>query len=39
MQMGSRLEFLGIWEILSNPNFNRVQFEAVKKDAGLNRFE
>lgn len=32
------LEFLGIWEILSNPNFNRVQFEAVKKDAGLNRF-
>lgn len=25
-------------EILSNPDFNRVQFEAVKKDVGLNRF-
>ena len=30
------VEFLGIWEIISNPKFNRVQFEAVKKDtAGL----
>ena len=38
MRNRNTLEFLGIWEILSNPNFNRVQFEAVKKDAGLNRF-
>lgn len=38
MRNRNTLEFLGIWEMLSNPNFNRVQFEAVKKDAGLNRF-
>ncbi|MBQ8518281.1 MAG: KilA-N domain-containing protein [Agathobacter sp.] len=38
MRNRNTLEFLGIWEMLSNPDFNRVQFEAVKKDAGLNRF-
>ena len=38
MRNRDTIEFLGLWEILSNPNFNRVQFEAVKKDAGLNRF-
>lgn len=27
-----------IWEELHNPDFKRVQFEAVKNDAGLNRF-
>jgi hypothetical protein len=32
------VEFLGIWELLYNPNFNRVEFEAVKKQAGLNSF-
>ena len=32
------IEFLGVWESLQNPNFNRVQFEAVKTEAGLNRF-
>ena len=34
MRNRNTLEFLGIWEILSNPNFNRVQFEAVKKMQG-----
>ena len=38
MRNRNTIEFLGIWEMLSNPNFNRVQFEAVKKEAGLNRF-
>ena len=38
MRNRDTIEFLGLWEILSNPDFNRVQFEAVKKDAGLNRF-
>lgn len=38
MRNRDTIEFLGLWEILSNPEFNRVQFEAVKKDAGLNRF-
>lgn len=38
MRNRNTIEFLGIWEILSNPNFNRVQFEEVKNEAGLNRF-
>ena len=32
------IEFLGVWEKLHNPDFNCVQFEAVKNEAGLNRF-
>ncbi len=32
------VEFLGVWEKLNNPNFNLVQFEEVKKEAGMNRF-
>jgi hypothetical protein len=27
------IEFLGLWEELHNPNFNRVQFEAVRSEA------
>ena len=38
MRNRNTIEFLGVWEQLHNPNFNRVQFEAVKADAGLNRF-
>ncbi len=32
------IEFLAVWEELHNPEFNRVQFEAVRGEAGLNRF-
>ncbi len=32
------MEFLGIWEHLNNPGFNRVEFEAVKNEAGSNAF-
>lgn len=32
------IDFLGIWECLHNPDFNRVKFEAVKNEAGYNRF-
>ena len=32
------IEFLGIWEHLNNPGFNRVEFEAVKNEAGSNAF-
>lgn len=38
MRNRNTIEFLGVWEGLHNPDFNRVQFEAVKPDAGLNRF-
>lgn len=32
------LRYIGIWEELYNPNFNRVEFDTVTKDAGLNSF-
>ena len=32
------IEFLGIWEIMYNPNFNSPEFEGIKNEAGLNRF-
>ena len=38
MRNRNTIEFLGVWEELHNPNFNRVQFEAVRNEAGLNRF-
>ena len=38
MRNRNTVEFLAVWETLHNPDFNRVQFEAVKNEAGLNRF-
>lgn len=38
MRNRNTIEYLGAWETISNPDFNRVQFEAVKTEAGLNRF-
>lgn len=32
------LEFLGVWEHLYNPDFNPVEFDGFKKQAGLNSF-
>ncbi len=32
------VEFLGIWEELNNGNFNSLEFEGIKNQAGLNRF-
>ncbi|MBN4063515.1 KilA-N domain-containing protein [Cardiobacterium sp. AH-315-I02] len=32
------IEFLGLWEQLNNPDFNRIEFEAVKNEAGSNAF-
>ncbi len=32
------LELLGIWEQLHNPNFNPVEFDGIRKQAGLNSF-
>ena len=31
------VEFLTVWEELHNLDFTRVQFEAVRSEAGLNR--
>ncbi|HOI18424.1 MAG TPA: KilA-N domain-containing protein [Candidatus Woesearchaeota archaeon] len=32
------IEFLGIWEKIHNPNFNRVGFDTIRMQAGLNSF-
>lgn len=32
------LEFLGIWEQINNPDLNPVEFDGIKKQAGLNSF-
>ncbi len=32
------IEFLGIWEMIHNTNFKGIEFEALKKQAGLNSF-
>jgi hypothetical protein len=32
------LEFLAVWEMLNNTNFNSPEFEGIKSEAGLNRF-
>ncbi len=38
MRNRNTIEFLATWEKLYNPNFNRVRFDAVREEAGLNRF-
>ncbi len=30
--------FMGLWENLYNPNFNCLEFEAIKSEAGSNGF-
>ena len=32
------IDFLGIWEHLNNPDFNPVEFDGFRKQAGLNSF-
>lgn len=38
MRNRNTLEFIGLWEALNNPNFNSVQFDTFRNEAGLNRF-
>lgn len=38
MRNRNTLEFIGLWEVLNNPNFNRVQLDTFRNEAGLNRF-
>lgn len=38
MRNRNTIEYLGIWESLYNPKFNPLEFEGVKKEAGLNAF-
>jgi hypothetical protein len=32
------VEFLGVWERLNNPDFNSVEFDGIRMQAGLNSF-
>jgi hypothetical protein len=32
------IEFLGIWEVINNSNFNPIEFDGFRKKAGLNSF-
>ena len=38
MRTRSSIEFLGIWELLNNPDFNPVEFDTVKNQSGSNAF-
>lgn len=34
----STISFVGLWESIHNPDFNYIEFEAIKNEAGLNSF-
>lgn len=38
MRNRNTLEFLATWEKMNNPNFNPLEFEGFRKEAGLNSF-
>lgn len=38
MRNRDTIEFLGIWEQINNPNFKPIEFDGLRKDAGLNSF-
>ena len=33
------ISYLGLWESIHNKSFNRVEFDAVKNEAGSNKFK
>jgi KilA-N domain len=34
----STIEFVGLWEQFNNPNFNSIEFDGIKNQAGANSF-
>ncbi|WP_400262945.1 KilA-N domain-containing protein [Sphingobacterium sp. SG20118] len=38
MRNRSTIEFIGLWEQFNNPNFNSIEFDGIKIQAGLNSF-
>ena len=38
MRNRNTIEYLGLWETLYNPNFNPLEFEGFRSQAGLNVF-
>lgn len=38
MRARNTIQFLGVWETIHNPNFNRIEFDAFLIDSGTNAF-
>ena len=38
MRNRNTIEYLGLWETLHNANFNPLEFDGFRKEAGLNAF-
>jgi len=38
MRNRSTIEFMGLWEMFNNPNFNSIEFDGIKNMAGSNSF-
>ena len=38
MRNRNTIEFVGLWEIIHNSNFKRIEFDAFKNQSGLNSF-
>jgi len=38
MRNRNTIEFLGLWEVMHNPDFKGVEFDTFRKEAGLNSF-
>ena len=38
MRLKDTIDYIGLWETLNNPNFNRVEFDTFKKEYGRNSF-
>jgi hypothetical protein len=37
MRSKDTIEFLGVWELLNNPDFKPVEFDGFKKEAGYKK--
>jgi len=38
LRVRNTIEFLGLWEILNNPDFKPIEFEGFKNESGANSF-
>lgn len=38
MRNRDTIDFIGLWELINNPNFNRIEFDTVKSETGYNKF-
>ncbi|MCB0852489.1 MAG: KilA-N domain-containing protein, partial [Bacteroidetes bacterium] len=38
MRLRNTLEYLGVWEQMYNPDFNPIEFDGIRNQAGLNAF-